>query len=80
MFNDCLIKNDNNSPVMTICLTKRTHIKLDKEKNILNLKGKIVIHQYDRKPDLMKKVQEKYCQENNFIINGNTKNYNEMEK
>ena len=81
MFNDCLIKSDNSGPVMTVCLTKRTHIKLDKEKNILNRRGKIaaVIHQYDRKPDLMKKVQKKYCEENNFNINDNIKNNNENE-
>lgn len=81
MFNDCIIKSDNSGPVMTVCLTKRTHIKLDKEKNILNRRGKIaaVIHQYDRKPDLMKKVQKKYCEENFFIINDNIKNFNENE-
>ena len=81
IFNDCLIKSDNNGPVMTICLTKRTHIKLDKDKNILNGKGKIaaVIHQYDRKPDLVQKIFKKYCQEENYIIKDNIKNNNEIE-
>ena len=81
MFNESLIKSDNNGPVMTICLTKRTHIKIDREKNILNGRGKIaaVIHQYDRKPDLFNKVLKKYCQENNFFINGNKKNYKKNE-
>ena len=81
IFNESLIKSDNNGPVMTICLTKRTHIKLDREKNILNGRGKIaaVIHQYDRKPDLFNKVLKKYCQENNLFINGNIKNYNKNE-
>ena len=81
MFNESLIKSDNNGPVMTICLTKRTHIKIDREKNILNGRGKIaaVIHQYDRKPDLFNNVVKKYCQENNFFINSNIKNYNKNE-
>ena len=64
MFNDCLIKSDNkNGFVMTIALTNISNIILDHENNILNGKGKIaaVIHQYDRKPDLVRKVKNKYC-------------------
>ena len=64
MFNDCLIKSENyNGPVMTIGLTKNENIKFDSENNILNGKGKIaaVIHQYDRKPDIVRKVINKFC-------------------
>ena len=64
MFNDCLIKSENsNGPVMTIGLTKKRNIRLDSENNILNGKGEIaaVIHQYDRKRDIVRKVINKYC-------------------
>ena len=64
MFKDCLIKSDNkNGYVMTIGLTNNTNIILDHENNILNGKGKIaaVIHQYDRKPYIVRKVKNKYC-------------------
>lgn len=64
MFNDCLIKSDNkNGFVMTIGFTNITNIILDHENNILNGKGKIaaVIHQYDRKPYIVRKVTNKYC-------------------
>ena len=63
IFDDCLIKSDNKDGyVMTIGLTKRLNIILDSQNNILNGKGKIaaVIHQYDRKPDIVAKVIYKY--------------------
>ena len=63
MFKDCLIKSDNkNGYVMTIGLTNNTNIILDHENNILNGKGKIaaVIHQYDRKPYIIRKIKNKY--------------------
>ena len=79
---DYLIKSDNYGPVMTIGLTKREKIVLDTQNNICNFRGEIaaVIHQYDRKPDITKKVINKYCPEllyfckilqcnNNFNIN-----------
>lgn len=59
MFNDCLIKSDNkNGFVMTLALTNKKNIRFDNEDNILNGKGKIaaVIHQYDRKLYIVRKV------------------------
>jgi len=64
LFNDCLkISQNTNGPVMTIGLTKRENIKLDYKNNILNGEGQIasVIHQYDRKEDIVKLVRSKYC-------------------
>ena len=62
---ECLIKSDNFGPVMTIGLTDRKNLILDKDNNLLNFKGEIaaVVHQYDRKPDIMLKINEKfvYC-------------------
>ncbi len=69
MFNDCLIKSDNkNGFVMTIGLTNIKNIRIDYKNNILNGKGKIaaIIHQYDRKPLIVRKVKIKYCKK---IIN-----------
>ena len=66
MFADSLIKSDNQSGyVMTIGLTKRENIKLDSNNNILNGKGEIaaVVHQYDRKIDIVWKVINKFCPE-----------------
>ena len=63
-FSQCLVKSDNqNGFVMTIGITKRENIKLDSDNNILNGKGEIaaVIHQYDRKIDIVKMVKKKYC-------------------
>ena len=63
-FNDCLIKSyNNNGTVMTIGIGE--NYKLDNEDNILNYKGEIasVIHQYDRHPDIVKKVMNKFCPE-----------------
>ena len=64
-FNDCIIKNDNNGFVMTIGLTDREKLNLDLQDNILNFNGQIaaVIHQYDRKPDIVVKILNKYCPE-----------------
>ena len=63
MFNDCLIKSDNqNGFVMTLRLTDDNNIKFDQENNILNGKGKIaaVVHQYERKPYIVRKVKLKF--------------------
>lgn len=68
MFNDCLIKSDNkNGFVMTIGLTNIKNITMDYENNILNGKGKIaaIIHQYDRKPLIVRKIKIKYCKKKN---------------
>ena len=65
LFKDYIIISDNYGPVMTIGLTKREYIKLDEKNNILNFKGEIahVVHQYDRKVDIMIKIIAKYCPE-----------------
>ena len=71
LFNHSLVKSDNEyGQVMTIGGTIREKILLDSHNNVLNGKGEIasVIHQYDRKKDILSKVLEKYCPEvNNFI-------------
>ena len=66
---------------MTIGLTKRKNILLDSKDNILNFNGKIaaVIHQYDRKGDIVKIIKKKYCPEllKSFIsINNSSKKLN----
>ena len=63
MFNDCLIKSENKDGlIMTIGLTKAENIYFDVDDNIVNRDGKVaaVIHQYDRKPKIRKKVLNKY--------------------
>ena len=62
MPNDSLILTDNSGPIMTICITKRKKITLDSENNVLNFKGEIaaIVHQYDRKPDITRKMNKKY--------------------
>ncbi len=63
IFRDYLVKSDNYGPVMTIGLTQRSNIHLDSKGNILNFNGKIaaVIHQYDRKKDIVKIIKKKFC-------------------
>ena len=65
IFKDCLIKSDNFGPIMTIGLTKRNNIIFDSEYNILNFRGEIasLVHQYDRKPDIVRIVINKFCPE-----------------
>lgn len=63
MFDDCLIKSENkNGLIMTIGLTKEENIYFDLDDNLVNGNGKIagVIHQYDRKPQIIKKLINKY--------------------
>ena len=54
---------------MTIGLSNRSNIIIDKNKNILNFRSEIatVIHQYNRKPDIVKIIEDKYCPE--LLIN-----------
>lgn len=76
MFNDCLVKSENkNGYIMTLALTERDDIKLDKDNNILNGNGEIagVIHQYDRKDDIKNILINKYCPE--IMINFVPKNF-----
>ena len=62
LFEEYLIKSDNFGSVITIGLTPRENINLDSKNNILNFKGEIasVIHQYDRKPDIISKINDKF--------------------
>ena len=62
ILNDYLITRDNHGPVMTIGLTERNKISIDKDNNILNFDGQIaaVIHQYDRKLDITKMLNKKF--------------------
>ena len=63
IFNDCIIiQNNSNSHIMNLANTKRDKIILDKNENILNFNGEIasVIHQYDRFPDIVEKMDKKY--------------------
>lgn len=71
---DYLIKSDNYGPVMTIGLTERNNIILDKNFNILNFRGEIasVIHQYNRKNDIKIKLLNKYCPEIFYLNNTET--------
>ena len=55
LFNDCLIIKDNHYFVMTIGMTDKSNVNLDKDDNILNFDGQIaaVVHQYDRKHKIL---------------------------
>ena len=68
ILNDSVIKSDNNGPIMTICVTKRGKISLDSDNNVLNFQGKVaaIVHQYDRKPDIVRKFNSKY---NDAVLN-----------
>lgn len=76
-FNNYIIKSENKKgPVMTIGITDRRNINLDLDDNIINGNGEIaaVIHQYDRKPDIVEKIKKKYCSNHNIsnpTINNN---------
>ena len=65
IFQDCLVKSDNFGPIMTIGLSKPSDIVFDSLNNILNFRGEIasVIHQYDRKPNIIRMVINKFCPE-----------------
>ena len=77
MFKNCLLKSDNYGPIMTLGLTRKEKIIIDSDDNILNFKGEVaaVIHQYDRKPELVKKVKNKYCPEIGFYEKLISNNY-----
>ena len=65
VLNDYLIKSDNSGFMMIIGNTKNEKISFYSEDNILNFNGQIPagIHQYDRKPNIIAKVINKYCLE-----------------
>lgn len=75
ILNKFLIKSDHYGPVMTIGFTERKKIFLDSNNNILNYKGEIapVIHQYDRKKDILEKILKKFL----FLDNRRINNCNE---
>ena len=54
--------SDHYGPVMTIALTEPNKIILDLNNNIVNYKEEIalVIHQYDRKIDILKKNKNQF--------------------
>jgi hypothetical protein len=65
---DYLVISDNASgPVMTIGSTHYKYITFDSDDNILNEKGEVaaVVHQYERKPYVTRKIVNKYCPEFN---------------
>ena len=65
---DYLVVSDNESgPVMTIGTTHYKYITFDSCDNILNEKGEVaaLVHQYDRKPYVIRKIINKYCPEFN---------------
>ena len=73
MFNDCLITSENkDGPIMTVGQLPKNKIYFDLDDNVVNGEGKVaaVIHQYDRIPQIVAKVMNKYCSEiNNYIPN-----------
>ena len=70
MFNDCIITSDIYSgPLMTVGLSNK-NFSYDSEDNLLNFKGDIaaVIHQYDRKPNMVEIVNKKFINISENII------------
>ena len=71
LFSDCVILQDNHGPLMTIGLSKRKNIKLDKNNNLNNYNWEIAaaVHQYDRMRDITEKMNNKFDKTNlNFLI------------
>ena len=68
LLNDSIIISDNTGPIMAFGATGTNKILLDSNNNVLNNKGKIaaVVHKYDRKPDIVRKINKKY---NDDVLN-----------
>ena len=68
LLNDSIIMSDNTGPIMALGVTGTNKILLDSNNNVLNNKGKIaaVVHKYDRKPDIVRKINKKY---NDDVLN-----------
>ena len=68
LINDSIIISDNTGPIMALGVTGTNKILLDSNNNVLNNKGKIaaVVHKYDRKPDIVRKINKKY---NDDVLN-----------
>ena len=60
-----IIFSDEYGQVLTLGLTERTKINLDSQQNILNFNNQVasIVHQYDRHPDIGRKIREKFCPE-----------------
>ena len=68
LLNDSIIMSDNTGPIMALGVTGTNKILLDSNNNVLNNKGKIaaVVHKYDRKPDIVRKINKKF---NDDVLN-----------
>ena len=68
LLNDSIIISDNTGPIMALGVTGTNKILLDSNNNVLNNKGKIaaVVHKYDRKPDIVRKINKKF---NDDVLN-----------
>ena len=68
LLNDSIIISDNTGPIMALGVTGTNKIMLDPNNNVLNNKGKIaaVVHKYDRKPDIVRKINKKF---NDDVLN-----------
>ena len=68
LLNDSIIMSDNTGPIMAFGVTGTNKILLDSNNNVLNNKGKIaaVVHKYDRKPDIVRKINKKF---NDDVLN-----------
>ena len=80
-FEDCIIIKDNHGPLMTIGITKQ-EVRLDNDTNLINFDGQIaaVIHQYDKIPERLEKINKKFDDTNlniTAILNENEKNEKE---
>ena len=78
-YKDFIIYSNNSGPVMTIGCSHRENISIDSDGNLLNYKGEIpaLIHQYDRFPDILKKIKKKYGHHIDKSINGINNENNE---
>ena len=75
-YNDSIRITDNYGPIITISTSGNNKISVDSDNNVLNLKGKIagIVHQYDRKPEIVKKINKKYSDDIlNKYFNNKTK-------
>ena len=60
--------SDNTGPIMALGFSGTNKIMLDSNHNVLNNKGEIaaIVHQYDRKPDIIRKINKKF---NDDVLN-----------
>ena len=84
MFNDCIITKDNHGPIVAFAIVSRDKISLDND-NVLNYDGQVayVVHQYNRHPDIVEKMNKKYNDTNIKVIKiknsiKNNKNYKKI--